>query len=222
MTTSLITPQLQTISSIKQRIATEIDSMMASLPEIKDLRPEQRRGMIARYTAVLEGNFIYWMTATYLSVTAEDAKPVIIDNLREECGDSHPAMMRRFAVAAHAFPTDKDAFAIQDEMTSVRLFLGRLSGVQNVLTMAYFEGFIQQFMVYLAELAKAQGSTDFEYTDVHGVCDIAHTEGLFVALEAEMKANPPAAGTDIWEGVDLLGALVQKIVHSPAAEPVVA
>jgi hypothetical protein len=222
MTTSQTTPQLQTISSIKQRIATEIDGMMASLPEVKDLSSEQRRSVIARYTAVLEGNFIYWMTATYLSVKAEDAKPVIIDNLREECGDSHPAMMRRFAVAAHAFPTDKDFFAIQEEMTNVRLFLGRLSGVQNVLTMAYFEGFIQQFMAYLADLAKAQGSTDMEYTDVHGVCDIAHTEGLFVALDAELKVNQPAAGTDIFEGVDLLSALVQKIVHLRADEHVAA
>ena len=43
--------------------------------------------------------------------------------------------------------------------------------------MAFFEGFIQKFMAYLAELAAAQGSTEFEYTDVHGVCDVTHTPG---------------------------------------------
>jgi hypothetical protein len=41
-------------------------------------------------------------------------------------------------------------------------------------------------MAYLAELAVRQGSTDMEYTDVHGVCDITHTEELFNALEAEL------------------------------------
>jgi hypothetical protein len=186
---------------------------MASLPDINRLSAEERRGIIARYTAVLEGNFIYWMTAAYLAVRAEEARPVIIDNLREEVGDAHPAMLRRFTLAAHALPTIEDALAVQDELTSVRLFLGRLSGAQNVLTMAFFEGFIQQFMAYLAELAQAQGSYEFEYTDVHGVCDIAHSQGLFAALEAEMALNPPEPDTDLFEGVYLLRALIEKIVH---------
>ena len=61
----------------------------------------------------------------------------------------------------------------------------------NVVTMAFFEGFIQRFMPYLAELASAQGSAEMEYTDVHGVCDITHTQELFRALEAEMALAPP-------------------------------
>jgi hypothetical protein len=214
MTTSLVAPQLQNLLSIKQRIATEISDLMASLPDIKSLSSEERRAIIARYTAVLEGNFIYWMTAAYLSVQTEEARPVIIDNLREEVGDCHPAMLRRFAVAAHALPTAEDSIAVQDELTNVRLFLGQLSGAQNVLTMAFFEGFIQQFMAYLAGLSQAQGSVELEYTNVHGVCDVAHSQGLFVAFESEMTANPPEPGTDIFEGVDLLSALIQKIVHS--------
>ena len=60
--------------------------------------------MIARYTAVLEGNFIYWMTAAYLSAKSEEARPILLDNLREEIGDCHPAMLRKFTIAAHAFP----------------------------------------------------------------------------------------------------------------------
>jgi hypothetical protein len=57
--------------------------------------------------------------------------------------------------------------------------------------MAFFEGFIQRFMAYLAELARRQGSAEMEYTDVHGVCDVTHTEELFRALEAEMTLAPP-------------------------------
>ena len=77
-----------------------------------------------------------------------------MENLHEEVRDAHPAMMRRFAMAAHAFPTDLDALAVHDDLTNVRLFLGRLSGVQSVLTMAFFEGFIQRFMGYLAKIAR--------------------------------------------------------------------
>src|ERR1700744_5411402 len=181
MTTSLVTPSLQDGllgTSPRQQIDSTIEELIASLPDPKRLTAEQRRGIIARYSAVLEGNFIYWMTATYLSVKAEEACPILLDNLREEVRDCHPAMLRNFTIAAHAFPTDKDALHVHNDLTNVRLFLGRLSCVQNLLTMAFFEGYLQQFMAYLADLAGEQGSTERVYTDVHGVCDVEHSEGL--------------------------------------------
>ena len=217
MTTSLVAPEIQNLSSIKPRIDSEIDSLVAALPDPKDLTPEQRRGIIARYSAVLEGNFIYWMTAAYLSVQSEESRPILIDNLREEIGDCHPEMLRRFAIAAHAFPTDSDAMAVREGLTKVRLFLSRLQGVQNVLTMGFFESYIQRFMSYLADLAVAQGSTDLEYTDVHGVCDIAHSEGLLMALSAEAAINPPDPAVDLFEGVNELRALIQTINGSEHA-----
>jgi len=206
--------------SIKQTVEMTIDDLMASLPEPAELTWNERRGIIARYTAVLEGNFIYWMTATLLAVHSEEAKPILLDNLHEEVRDAHPAMMRRFAIAANAFPTDSDALAIHEQMTAVRLFLGRLSGVQSVLTMAFFEGFIQRFMAYLAELAQAQGSTEMEYTDVHGVCDIEHTEGLFRALAEEMSVHPLDANQDLFEGVALLRTLIESIVFAQSERKV--
>ena len=211
MTTSLVAPDIQNLSSIKPRIDSEIDSLVAALPDPKDLTPEQRRGIIARYSAVLEGNFIYWMTAAYLSVQSEEARPILIDNLREEIGDCHPEMLRRFAIAAQAFPTEADAMAVREDLTKVRLYLGRLQGVQNVLLMGFFESYIQRFMSYLADLAVAQGSTDLEYTDVHGVCDIAHSEGLLMALSAEAAINPPDPSADLFEGVNDLRALIETI-----------
>jgi hypothetical protein len=191
-----------------------IDEVMTQLPDPAGLSAEQRRGIIARYTAVLEANFIYWMTATYLAVRSEKARPILIDNLHEEVRDSHPVMLRKFAIAAHSFPKDSDALAVDEDLTRVRLFLGKLQGVQSLLTMAFFEGFIQKFMAYLAELAVAQGSTEMEYTDVHGVCDIAHTDGLFRAASLEMALYPVAPETDLYEGVDLLRTLIHGIVYA--------
>jgi len=211
MTTSLVAPEIHNLSSIKPRIDSEIDSLVAALPDPKSLTPEQRRGIIARYSAVLEGNFIYWMTAAYLSVQSEEARPILIDNLREEVGDCHPEMLRRFAIAAHAFPTEADNMAVREGLAKVRMFLGRLQGVQNVLTMGFFETYIPRFMSYLADLAVAQGSTDLEYTDVHGVCDIAHSEGLLMALSSEASINPPDPSADLFEGVNDLRALIQTI-----------
>jgi hypothetical protein len=77
--------------------------------------------------------------------------------------------------------------------------------------MGFFESYIQRFMAYLGDLAVAQGSTDLEYTDVHGVCDIAHSEGLLMALSAEASINPPDPSADLFEGVNDLRALIQTI-----------
>jgi hypothetical protein len=218
MNTILLMPHQSTNhlsdTSIPQQTYGMIDNLIASLPVAAPLSSEERRGIIARYTAVLEGNFIYFMTATLLAVRSEDARPIILDNLHEEVRDAHPAMMRRFAIAAHAFPTDSDALAVHENLTRVRLFLGRLSGVQSLLTMAFFEGFIQKFMAYLANLAAAQGSVEMEYTDVHGVCDVEHTDGLFRALSVEMALYPLDAKKDIFEGVYLLRNLIETIVFN--------
>jgi hypothetical protein len=200
-------------ASLKPQIDSIVDELISSLPDPDNLDASERRGIIARYTAVLEGNFIYWMTAAYLSANSKEARPILLDNLREEIVDCHPAMLRNFSIAAHAFPSDSDALEVHNNLTNVRLFLGRLSGVQNILTMAFFEGFIQQFMAYLANLAGAQGSVECLYTDVHGVCDVVHSQELFRALSAEMAVNPIDPSADLFEGVDLLRTLIQTIIY---------
>jgi hypothetical protein len=219
MTTSTLSPQLQHASVdafIKPKIESMIDELVASLPDPKQLTFEQRRGILARYTAVLEGNFIYWMTATLIAVRSEGARPHILENLDEEIREAHPVMLRKFAIAANAFPTDTDALVVDEDLNNVRRFLGKLSAVQSLATMALFEGYIQKFMGYLADLAAAQGSQEFEYTDVHGVCDIAHTAGLFEALAAEMEVNPLDSDLDLFEGVELLRTLVNTINYGKA------
>lgn len=204
--------------SVQVEIEKIIDSLMASLPNPQQLMSEERRGIIARYSSVLEGNFIYWMTATLIAVKTEEAKEELLENLHEEVKDAHPDMLRRFALAANSFPSTQDALAVDEEVTRVRKFLGRLSPVQSLASMAFFEGAIQRFMPFLASLAAAEGSTEMVYTDVHGVCDIAHTEGLYRAFAAERDANPFDADVDLLEGVQLLRVLFERIVHyRPAA-----
>src|SRR5262245_36556786 len=201
-------------TQFEAHIDRAIDGILASLPNPEQLPPDERRGIIARYTAVLEGNFIYWMTAAYLSVVSEQAKSVIQDNLLEEVRDSHPDMLRKFAISACAVPTDSDALAVYRNLQNVRLFVGRLQRVKIVLMMAFFEGFIVRFMPYFAELARKQASAEQEYTDVHGTCDVVHTEELFRALEAEMTLMhdrlPPT--TELAEGVEILRRLIENII----------
>lgn len=201
------------VAPVREQIDRVIDELLDSLPCPAQLTADARRGIIARYAAVLEGNFIYWMTGTWLAVRSADARSKIMENLHEEVRDSHPLMMRKFAMAAHAFPTDSDAIAVHERLTAMRLFIGRLSAVPLLITMAFFEGFIQRFMPCLADLARQQGSSEMEYTDVHGVCDLTHTEELYRALEAEMALTQPSPDiTKNLEGVELLRALIRNII----------
>src|SRR2546425_8322844 len=212
----LMIPKRSPTTPIQEHIDRIIDDLLASLPDPEQLSPDERRVIIASYTAVLEENLIYWMSAAYLSVASPEAHSVIQDNLREEVRDNHPGMLRKFAIAARAVPTDSDALAVYRNLESVRQFVGQLSGIKIVLMMAFFEGFITRFMPYFAELAKRQGSAEYEYTDVHGECDDVHTQELFRALEGEMTLTPvplPPA-TELLEGVGLLRTLIKSIVHN--------
>src|SRR5436190_15915501 len=208
----LVTSSEPTIASIQAQINRTIDDLLATLPDPGRLSAAERRGIIARYAAVLEGNFIYWMTGAYIAAGSDEARAKIMENLREEVRDCHPGMMRRFAIAADAVPTGEDAQAVYRNLMNVRQFIGRLTPVPIVVTMAFFEGFIQRFMPYLADLAQRQGSAEMEYTDVHGICDVTHTEELFRALEAEMALEPETPEQEMFEGVQLLRTLIQNIV----------
>jgi hypothetical protein len=214
----LATPHESKTAPIQAHLDRTIEDLLASLPNPGQLSPDERRGIIARYTSVLEGNFIYWMTGAYLAVQSDEARAKIVDNLREEVRDCHPGMMRRFAIAANAIPTETDAQAVYRNLMDVRLFIGRLSAVPTVVTMAFFEGFIQRFMPYLADLARRQGSADMEYTDVHGVCDVTHTQELYNALDAEMALVRAIPTNEMFEGVALLRTLIENIVFGNEPE----
>jgi hypothetical protein len=206
---------------IEKRIEWAIADLLRSLPDPSVLTFEERRGIIARYTAILEGNFIYWMSAALLSARSEEARAIIWENLSEEIRDCHPAMMRTFAIAAKAFPTDSDALAVDRNLANVRRFAGRSSGLRIILMMTFFESFLQRFMPFLAELARLQGSAEFEYTDVHGVCDIAHSKQLFRALLAEAAVTPFDCEANPFEGMDLLRTLILNIVQPVATRETV-
>jgi hypothetical protein len=198
----------------REYIERSIEEVVSSLPNPASLSADERRGLIGRYTAVLEGNFIYWMTATYLSVRSDDGHAIIEDNLREEVRDNHPGMLRRFAVAARATSTDADRMVIDRDLQAVRAFVARLAALEIILMMAFFEGFIQRFMPYLAELAVRQGSTEREYTDVHSVVDIAHTQGLITAFESELSVTDSTVSTStVFQGIDVLRTLINTIIR---------
>jgi DNA-binding Lrp family transcriptional regulator len=209
----------RTQTDIRAYLDRVSDDLLTSLPPAGQLSATERRGIIARYTAVLEGNFIYWMTGAYIAARSEEARSIIMDNLLEEVRDSHPLMLRKFAMAADAAPTDTDALVVYPNLSEVRLFIGRLEAAPIVATMAFFESFIQRFMAYLEELADRQGSSEKEYTQVHGVCDIAHSEGLFRGLEAEMVLAPDSREPEeyLFEGVHLLRALIESIFTNRAS-----
>jgi len=78
----LVTSNESKTASIQAHIDRAIEDLLASLPDPGQLSAEERRGIIARYTAVLEGNFIYWMTGAYISVGSDEARAKIMDNLR--------------------------------------------------------------------------------------------------------------------------------------------
>ena len=211
MCARVTTPPLT--AALQEQIGRLTDDLIASCPDPDRLSAAQRRGIIARYSAVLEGNFIYWMTAAYLSVKSPQAQAIVQDNLREEVRDNHPGMLRRFSVAARAMPTDTDALAVSTHLERVRRFVGELSGVKILAMMAFFEGFITRFMPYLAELAGRQGSAEREYTDVHGVVDVVHTQELFRALDAELVLAAEAPDLPaLLTGVGTLRALIQTIL----------
>ena len=213
-----ITPDRPATDRISEYLGDTARQILRTVPEADNLTAEECRGIIARYNAVLEGNFIYWMTGALIAVKSAESREIILDNLLEEVRDSHPEMLRRFTMAADACPDNSDVLVIHSKLSKVRLFIGKLSPAPILAMMAFYEDFIMRFMPILAEYAAKRGSAEREYTDVHSLCDAEHSQGLFRALGIEMAlANDPREPEEyLFEGVDLLNALIKDIIGTPA------
>src|SRR2546430_16909219 len=107
----LMTPERSHTAPLQEHIDRAIHDLIASCPNAEQLSPDEQRGIIARYTAALEGNFIYWMTAASLSVGSQQPHSATQENLREEARVTHPGMHRQYAYAAHRGRTHPDAHA---------------------------------------------------------------------------------------------------------------
>jgi hypothetical protein len=108
--------------------------------------------------------------------------------------------------------------SVHQDLTNVRLFIGRLAAVRIIVMMTFSEGFIQKFMYFLGRLATLQGSAEQKYTEVHGVSDVAHMRELPRALAVEIEFNPPEAISNFFEGVELLRAVIGSIVLGASAD----
>lgn len=203
------------------KIVSQVDVLIDSLPPARELTRLGRRNIIARYTSVLEGNFIAWMTAALLAARSEQAIAILKENLNEEICDNHPGMLRRFAIAADAVPDCHDYLAVSAGLESVRQFVATTDGVRIMVMMAFFECFISKFMDYLATLAKEQGSAEFVYTNVHGPLDIVHSQQLYVAIEHELGAPGlhELSLETLVLGIPLLSRLVADIIGHEVARP---
>ena len=201
-----------TLEAIKTHVDQNVAELIQSLPDITKLTKNQQRGIIARYTGALEPNFIAWMSATHISVSSQAAQQLTKKNVQEEASENHQDMLNRFARAAKACPGAKDFDAIYKQVSAVRNFISGLDGVQLLVSMAFFEDFIAQFMPYLAQLAAERGSKDFQYTDVHSAGDVEHTKQLYAAVDAEMALNPTAVNAEIFQGVKTIRNMIEAVL----------
>jgi hypothetical protein len=208
-----LTPSTETIRKFTDKIDLAVVNLMKWLPPVNQLSGEQRRAIIARYSIVLETNFIHWMSATLISVRSQHAQAIAAQNLREEISENHPGMMRRFTTEAKALPGPEDHECIAEPLEHVRKVVAELDGTKLLVMMLFFEQFIADFMPYLAEIAKAQGSGDFQYTDVHAKADVEHSAQLTLALMAEIDESKNNRSVDeLFEGAAMLSRLIRTIV----------
>ncbi len=157
---------------------------LISIVEAKDI--------IGRYTAAVEGNFVPWMTAALVYAKSPSGRYAAKENLEVEISDNHQGMLRDFATSANAEPSLEHYQTVQEEITSMRKLIGKGNGLEALTVMATLENTSSIFIPYLADLAKKRGSTNLQYTNIHGEADKEHAQQFIWAIEDEIKLHGQA------------------------------
>lgn len=160
----------------------------ALMPNL-DLPEEKLREVAQRYCAAIEPNFVYWLSATNLSVNSIEAKYACSENLLIEIKDDHRKMLREFMRQIHCTPSNEHYTCISKEVEGINLTISKLNSSTNLALMAYLENTSEIFIPVIEQIAIKLGAKDLMYTKVHGIADIRHSQQFNWALKYESTSS---------------------------------
>ena len=173
------------------------------------------RFIIARYTAAIAVNFTDWMGKTYPWARHELAQHALKDNLRCEQMQDHVGMLLNFAAQANASPSEEHYMHVAVEVGEIRLLMSKVedAGIVGLTILAILETMSEVFIPVLEKLGEQCGVSDFEYTRIHGVADVAHSKAFVAALKAEWSMgytyHEGVVNNAVWVTVALLRRIFQ-------------
>lgn len=173
-----------------QTIEDAVEKFSKEFNKVKIDDPAKQRAVIARYAAAIAPNFTQWLATTASSVRSKKARDIIRKNLHDEITQDHPGMLKRFCDTANITISPQDVEARTEDLYYISgdvFDRGYATSVRKVAALAVMETASPLFIPTLEKYAKNLGSTDFQYTQVHGAADIEHATELIEALNHEIK-----------------------------------
>lgn len=181
------------------------EKVRSTLKPIETVSVEEARGIISKYTAAIEGNFIPWMAAALISQQSVQAEYATKENLIVEINNNHQGLLREFAKHAKAEPSLEHYQAVQENVFVIQKKVAAGHGLTILTIMTALETSSEVFIPYLATLARKIGSTNLQYTTIHGIADQVHADQFLWALSYEYK---------YYENADGIISATMKLVHS--------
>ena len=103
---------------------------------------------------------------------------------------------------------------IDEDLTKVRRFLGRLSGYSIVTNYGVLRGIYSDASWPISPIWPQRRVSQNGNIQMCTACAISPIRtGLFQAFAIEMELDPSRQDVDLFQGVDLLGKLMQRVVH---------
>lgn len=176
------------VSSVLDASIQEVSAM---LYPAKHLAEDDKKEILARYTAAFKPNFIAWMAGAEKACQSEYGRYACAENIVCEVSENHPGMIEDFVKPIECMPEKVHFEYIQEEVQSLWDILGNAlkskQGVVWVTMMWILEHTSAAFIPYIEEFALSLWETDTTYTQVHGEADIAHADQFSKAMFEESK-----------------------------------
>ncbi|MEK7151495.1 MAG: iron-containing redox enzyme family protein [Patescibacteria group bacterium] len=213
------------VISVKELINDTRDTVRARLHLLDWAKhpDEVLKGIVRRYTAAVAINFTDWMGKTLPWVRHELARYALADNLRCETVENHADMLLDFACYCDATPDDDSYRFTNRQVQEIRRLLSNplMAGVVGLTVMTLLEAISQEFIPILEKIAIRLGASNsqLQYTQVHGMADVAHADNFTKALKAELTMGYGIeANHDIREAKLAVERLLNSIfISSPHA-----
>ena len=158
------------------------------------------------------------MATTWVGCQSHAARTALANNAMCEIREDHPAMLSRYVDQAdnraHRHATGGNIGSVTNNLRRLNELIVPDSAMTGLIVIMLLENASLVFILEMKRWGEVLGFTDFEYVDKHGSADIAHSDELCRAVEAEandMGVDLPYMISTYSEEIDLVTRLLLHI-----------
>jgi hypothetical protein len=186
--TSLPLLEMTSMTEATQLLRERVKSAAVALTDMMRLVDLNDHGVLRRFGAAVEGNFLEWLRGTEAACVSETAKTIVARNIRTEVEEDHPGLLHDLLERRRSLPGEQDFRDVAEAVGAIRRQCVDRDAVSLLSTVSVLESTAYIFLPTVDRICNTDPGTS-AFVERHLAVDVTHSEEIKIALLEEWPAH---------------------------------